>query len=276
MRRLMCLAILSVIAAMTALGVAAAKDFDALHSLNSPDYHYLQSEKLGRAFHVFVRLPAGYEETDKTYPTIYLLDGGVTFPLLASYYQYLSMAEEVPNMIVVGVSYGGRSFPEGNYRGTDFTAPAADHDFFGGAEAFQQMFESELLPLVEEKYQADATKRIIFGQSLGGQFALYTALTNPSLFWGHIASNPALHRNLHFFLDDKFQSQTRSTSKVFVSSGEFDDPVYRKPATQWMTHWNNVSDKPWPLKTMTLRGENHFSAAPAAFRQGLKWLFGEE
>jgi predicted alpha/beta superfamily hydrolase len=36
-------------------------------------------------------------------------------------------------------------------------------------------------------------------QGLGGQFVLYTALTRPDLFWGHIASNPALHRNLPFY-----------------------------------------------------------------------------
>ena len=61
------------------------------------------------------------------------------------------------------------------------------------------LFE-ELIPLIESAYPSDDQQRIIFGQSLGGQFVLYTALTDPALFHGHIASNPALHRNLDFFL----------------------------------------------------------------------------
>ena len=42
-----------------------------------------------------------------------------------------------------------------------------------------------------------------------------------------------------------------------------------------MEHWSAHDSKPWALRTMVIKGENHFSAAPSAFGQGMLWLFGE-
>lgn len=253
---------------------ARAEISDALPSLNEPKHHEFHSDILGRSLHILVRLPENYSATSKQYPTVYLLDGGITFPLFASYYRYLHLGKEVPDAIIIGISYGAESVEDGNYRGTDYTAPSSEREYFGGANTFQSVFETELLPLIEEKYRSDPDKRIIFGQSIGGQFVLYTALTKPSLFWGHIASNPALHRNLSFFLGFDFLIEQTSQSKVFVSSGANDDEVFRTPALKWFDHWSaETTVKPWALKTITLADETHFSAGPTAFRNGMKWLF---
>jgi len=173
---------------------------DYMQGLNNADHHVIQSQGLGRPFHIFVRLPEGYNEATEPYPVVYLLDGGHTFPMLASYYRYLSFADEVEDLIIVGISYGNDDWKKGNFRSTDFTAAAPEREHYGGAPDFQKFLEAELLPFIEGRYRARADRRIVFGQSLGGQFVLYTAQTKPALFWGHIASNPALHRNLDFFL----------------------------------------------------------------------------
>ncbi len=256
---------------------AGADDIGKLQGLNSPRYHLLDSETLGRPFHIFVRLPESYEEdAGVSYPVVYLLDGGVTFPMLAGYYRYLWFSEEVPDAILVGISYGADNFEDGNYRSTDFTAPSDERDYYGGAGKFQKIFEDELFPLIENEYRADPNRRIIFGQSLGGQFVLYTALTRPDLFWGHIASNPALHRNLAFFQNFDFTDAPATQSKVFASSGSLDDARFREPALSWFAHWSGERPKPWALKTVTLDGETHFSAAPSAFRRGMAWLFDDQ
>lgn len=256
------------------LSGAEASSWDKLQGLNQPQYHKLESDILDRPFHIFIRSPESYNDTDRRYPVIYLLDGGHTFPMLASYYRYLVFEEEIPEAIVVGVSYGVDATEDGNLRGTDFTAPAPDREPYGGAERFQQVLAEELAPYIETHYRADPARRIIFGQSLGGQFVLYTALSRPDLFWGHIASNPALHRNLPFFLDFEF-SGLPTASRLFVSSGSLDEARFREPLGEWVAHWRNAENKPWTLKTVTLEGESHFSAAPAAFRSGLLWLFSE-
>jgi len=249
-----------------------AADLDYLQGLNQPDYHRLHANALERDFHIYVRVPEQYDQKPDHYPVVYLLDGGQTFPMLGSFYRYLSFAGDVPDLIIVGIAYGTDDWKQGNLRSTDFTAKSTERAHYGGAPFFQQFLAQQLLPFVEEKYRTDNSRRIIFGQSLGGQFVLYSALTKPDLFWGHIASNPALHRNLPFFLE-AHHAVAHVGSKVFVSSGSNDDPRFRDPALKWMDHWASQKDKPWQLATMTLEGENHFSAAPTAFRRGLTWLF---
>ncbi len=253
---------------------ALSSDFKFLQGLNNPDMFQIAAPELGRSFNIYVRLPTGYNESKSLFPTMYLLDGGHIFPMLSTYYQYLAFGEEAPDMIIVGISYGADAFDDGNYRGTDFTAKAESRAHYGGASMFQTFLKDQLLPHIEKKYRSDPAKRMIFGQSIGGQFVLYTAQTRPSLFWGHIASNPALHRNLEFFLQN-LSPKTKTDSLLFVSSGTEDDERFRVPAVRWMEHWKQAPDKPWRLKTIDLPGHSHFSAAPAAFRAGLKWFFSD-
>lgn len=247
-----------------------------LPSIKNSQYFKHLSPSLKRAYHIYVRLPESFDESSsQKYPTIYLLDGGITFPLLASYYQYLRFAEDLPEMIIVGISYGSNDFKNGNYRGTDFTAPAKSRSHYGGAAAFQKMLTSELLPLVEGHYPSDANKRILFGQSLGGQFVLFDALSQQQHFWSYIASNPALHRNLEFFLssDISFKKGENSEVKVFVSRAENDDETFKIPADKWVKHWRSQKNKHFILKETWIKNHNHFSIAPDSFRNGLIWIF---
>ena len=139
----------------------------------------------------------------------------------------------------------------------------------------QKFLKSKLLPLIEDNYPSNSKRRIVFGQSIAGQFPIFTALSDPSLFWGHIASNPAMHRNLPFFLQHHSPSSSQG-AKLFVSSASNDDPLFREPALEWMSYWEAETSKPFQLKTVTLQGHSHFSAPPAAFRAGLAWLFSDE
>ena len=252
---------------------AIGQDISHLQGLGDTRYYRLQSELLQRDFHIYIRLPESYETSQhKKYPTAFLLDGGVTYPMLSGYYRYLSMAEEIPEMILVGISYGADNFQEGNMRSTDFTASSPEREHYGGASDFLRVLATELIPHIETSYRSDPEHRIIFGQSLGGQFVLFAALKS-SLFWGHIASNPALHRNLAFFLPENQSNAESSGQKLFVSSGSDDDERFRKPALAWMKAWSKKETVPWQLTTKTLDDQTHMSAAPTAFRDGVKWLF---
>jgi predicted alpha/beta superfamily hydrolase len=270
------LSLLLIIMVLPSQVIAETNTLDAnlLQSLGDVEYHELKSAQLGRSFHIFVDLPEGYRNSGKSYPTIYLLDGGNTFPLLAAHHHYLRFGDESPEAILVGISYGADTFEEGNLRSTDYTAPSEERDFWGGAAVFQTLLQDELLPMIEAAYRSDPARRVIFGQSLGGQFVLYNALSKPELFFGHIASNPALHRNLPFFLKWHGEKDfTEPLSRVFVSSGQYDDPRFREPALEWKAFWQAVTPGPWTLETRTLAGQTHLSATPEAFRQGVEWIF---
>lgn len=270
--------VVGLLALMLSPSLLAASDMQFLQGLGDTRYQRIESDITGRPYHIYVMMPDGYKESpEQAYPTIYLLDGGGLFPMMAAYSRYLTFAEEMPDSIIVGISYGSVTVSGGNYRSTDYTAPSTEREYWGGAGEFQQFLDRELLPMIESTYRSRPDRRIVFGQSLGGQFVLYTALTRPGLFWGHIASNPALHRNLPFFLEAKATaSEADAPSRLFVGSGTNDVPMFREPAVQWIEHWNARDDHPWTLKTVDLEGHSHMSTPPASFRQGLMWLFEGE
>lgn len=275
MRKLAAYALILLLAGSTA---NAAVDTQFLQGMGDTRYHHMDSEIVGRGYHIYVMLPDGYNpSSDEAYPTIYLLDGGALFPLLSAYYRYLNFGGEIPKAIIVGIAYGNDNFGEGNYRSTDYTAPSAERAYWGGAEKFQQFLSDAVMPLIENTYHSRADRRVIFGQSIGGQFVLYTALTKPNLFWGHVASNPAIHRNLPFYLQKHAEPEPgRERSRLFVGDGTLNDSRYRNPSQKWIEHWTDRGDKPWTLNTMDLDGHSHMSAPPASFRQGMNWIFSND
>lgn len=253
-------------------------DPSKMQGLGDTRYHLFESETLGHALHIYVRIPpSSAQNPGRQYPTVYLLDGGINFPLLSSYYHYLQIGEEVPEMIIVGISYGSDSFEGGNFRSSDFTAPSQEREWWGKAPVFQAVLEQELIPMIEAIYASKPAQRIIFGQSLAGQYVLYSALTRPDMFWGHIASNPALHRNLDFFLGWKGPADMpRESTRLFVTEAEHNDQRFKTPAMEWIEYWS-VPDrkKPFLLEVRELPGQSHLSAVTESFRLGLRWLLGE-
>lgn len=257
--------------AVAQLSIGEAQAIDGLHGLGDVHHHAIESRETEHRYDILVGLPGDYDEESR-YPVVYILDGGSLFPMLRTYQRYLRFGEETPDVIMVGISYGTDDWQQGNNRSHDFTAPSDEREFWGGAADFLAFLDRELIPAVEDRYAADPARRILFGQSLGGQFVLFAAQSRPGVFWGHIASNPALHRNLGFFLGHRPEQASR-VPRIFVASGSDDDPVFREPALQWMERWSGRGDLPWDLQTVILDGHSHFSAPPAAYRAGMRWLF---
>ena len=165
------------------------------------DYFKHDSVAVGRAFHIYVAYPEDYAKNPEArYPVVYLLDGDSLFPIHATYHWFLHFDEGVPRAIVVGIAYGSFD-PSVNKRGYDFSAPAADASSEqGGAPAFHRFLKNELIPEIDRRYRTDPDRRVLFGQSRGGYMVLYSAFTDPDLFWGRIASNPSFNpgRSLFF------------------------------------------------------------------------------
>jgi predicted alpha/beta superfamily hydrolase len=259
--------------ALAPLVSAETLSVEGMHGLDATQYHSFESESLDKRYHVLVGLPDGYDASaDEEYATVYVLDGGVHYPLLKAYSRYLAIADDFPDLILVGISYGTNDWENGNDRSIDYTAPTDEREHWGGAADFQGFLREELIPFIEREYRSDAARRIIFGQSLGGQFVLYTAQTEPGLFWGHIASNAALHRNLALFLEMRPENP-RHESYLFIGDATGDAARFYEPRQEWIRHWTAQSELPWHLHVERLEDHDHFSAVPAAFRQGIRWLF---
>ncbi|WP_245785583.1 alpha/beta hydrolase [Alkalimonas amylolytica] len=237
------------------------------------DYFKLHSETVGRAFHIYIRLPEGYDSNaDTQYPVVYLLDGDSLFPILAANHLFLTYDDQLPEAIVVGIAYGGFA-PEINKRHLDFTPGAADGVAGEGAAAlFVQFLKHDLLPEVESRYRADASRRVLFGQSRGGTMVLYSAFTEPDLFWGRIASNPAFRPGSEFFYTTP-ASASRNDLHLMVTSGTADRPQLVADARAWFAHWQSLDKLPWQLELKVIEGGTHAADSPASYRSGLRWLF---
>jgi uncharacterized protein len=240
------------------------------------DYFRLDSVVLKRSLHIHVRYPEGYNPGRLTpYPVIYVLDGDSLFPILAANHLFLNLDEGVPDAVVVGIAYG--SF-EGsiNKRGRDYSAPGADATANqGGAPRFQTMLKSELFPRVERQYHVDANRRILFGQSRSAHFVLYSAFTEPDLFWGRIASTAPLQPGRAVFFANPATAMRKDLGLV-VTSSERDIGAIRNGALEWFAKWEGRTELPWALKTATLPGATHSADSVNSYRLGMVWLFGRE
>lgn len=240
------------------------------------DYFEIDSKTVGRKFHIYTRLPEGYErDTTERYPVVYLLDGDSLFPLLSPTHLFLTYDEQLPEAIIVGISYGG--FDQSiNKRHIDFSAPAPDAPpGEDGAPQFLSFLRNELIPAVEGRYRINSDKRVLLGQSRGGYFVLWSALEAPDLFWGRIASNPSLTPGRDRFFGAAAH-HGRNDLGVVVASGSRDTEQRRINAKEWAEAWTRRQDAPWQVKYLPIQDGTHAASIGEVYRQSMLWLFKDE
>ncbi|MBX9574184.1 MAG: esterase family protein [Caulobacteraceae bacterium] len=238
------------------------------------DYFRTESQEVGRPFHIYVRLPDGYDPARAAaYPTVYLTDGDSLFPILAANHLFLTYDDDLPEAIVVGIAYGGFD-PATNRRKVDFQTPgdgvAPDA---AGAPAFQSFLKRELIPEIERRFHADPSRRVLFGQSRGGAFVLWSAVNEPDLFWGRIASNPSITPGVESLMGAAAPA-VRDDLGVVLVSGTRDWPDLQAEAELWGSAWEARADRPWRLHRARVEGGTHAANAGDAYRIGMNWLFG--
>jgi predicted alpha/beta superfamily hydrolase len=153
--------------------------------------HTLSSKSLAQERVVNVYLPADYAASGKTYPVVYLIDGGLDQDFLhitgASALGALwARSQEV---IVVGVATKDRR--------RELTGPTSDTALLkefptaGGSAAFRAFIRDEVMPMVANTYRISGQTGVI-GESLAGLFIVETFLTEPDLFDHYAAISPSL------------------------------------------------------------------------------------
>lgn len=155
------------------------------------ELRHLNSAITGQDYEIRVRLPEQYDESEETYPVLYLLDGDHIFAMATDIVQYLIYGNHIPDLIIVSPAYGDKSSPEyggSNMRARDlrpFLTPGSDTP--PGAAQYLQFFELELLPFAAGQYRIDPSNKTLAGWSWGALFVLYTLFEKPGLFQRLIA-----------------------------------------------------------------------------------------
>lgn len=259
-------------AATNASPSRATAPLDHLPALDG-DYFALRSTEARHLYHIYVRLPEGYQaEPKRRYPVVYVLDGDSLFPILAATHLFLTIDDKIPEAIVVGIAYGSFDKPT-NRRHIDFMPPASGvPPEESGTVAFQRFLKNELLPAVEGRYRADPGRRVLFGQSRAGAMILYSAFTEPDLFWAHVASNPSWQPGREIFFGPP-PSAGRKDLRLVVASGTDEIPDRRRLALEWFGMWRQRPDAPWAVKRIDIAGGTHSANSADAYRGAMRWLF---
>lgn len=166
----------------------AAKTFD------------IHSRRTGESYRVLVRPPAG-PPPPQGYPTLWMLDGQASFPLVFSQ-PANGLFSAPPNNsgsgLIVAVGFPGDAPFNAAARSRNYT-PLPDREpgdlvstVFGGADDFLYFLAEELRPALAAHYPLDAARHTLFGFSYGGLFTVHTALNCPSYFQHYWAASPSL------------------------------------------------------------------------------------
>lgn len=239
---------------------------DRLAALEGDRFQLQSRHGLGR-YNVFIRYPESYaKQTETRYPTVYLLDGDATFPYLAPHHLFLTYDDKLPEAIVVGIAYGSFA-PPVNRR---------DRDFGAGVVGFQSFLKKELIPAVEQRTRSDPARRILVGQSRGGAFVLFSALSDPDLFWGRIASNPSFGANRDYLIRTEPPNPARRDLKVAIISGTRNNPDGIAGARQWVDAQTRSAHSAWSLRAIQIENGTHAADLPIAYRRAMRWLFDLE
>ena len=253
-----------------------------LHAQTSNEYqnYYpfkIYSEHVEDTFHILISLPAEYNNTNRNYPVIYLLDADRSFGMVRDILRWLEFAGEMPPVILIGIAYSEDWWQK---RSRDYT-PYPDElntwgewPLAGGAPNYTSFLEDEL----EEKlntFRIDKTDKAIIGHSLGGLFCLHVMFTNPDLFDKYLIISPAVIWNNYAVLEDTQKlMRNKNQIKVFTAIGNLEDQ--KKLLLPWnrlneMVAQTNFQNMVW--ETRLYENQTHISVMPVAMTDGLKFLF---
>lgn len=266
MRRLTALALALTLAGCTAPIVLPLAGPSRLAALEGDRFRLVSRDGLG-SYNIFIRYPENYaKRRGERFPTVYLLDGDAAFPYLAPHHLFLTYDDKLPEAIVVGIAYGSFA-PPVNRR---------DRDFGEGVVGFQDFLKNELIPAVERRTRSDPARRILVGQSRGGTFALYSALSDPALFWGRIASNPSFGTNREYLMRAEPPETANKDLKVAIVSGTRNHPEGIAAAKEWVAAQTRSPHGAWSLRAIQIEGGTHAADLPEAYRRAMNWLFDKE
>lgn len=229
----------------------------------------------GQEYLLQVSLPSGYANSNKKYPVVYLMDSQWDFPLLAALYGEQYYDGFIPEVIIVGVTWGGEHPNSDSLRARDYT-PTNEKRLpqSGGADKFLDVIQQEVFPLVESNYRVDANDKTLVGCSLGGLFTMYTLFTHSSMFNRYVAASPAFtwgDKVLYKYEEQYHANTSNPTAKLFMCVGgvEFSVPDFEK-LTSFL---NNRRYSNLQIESKVLENTGHSGTKGIGYEKGLQFVF---
>lgn len=230
----------------------------------------LQSTANGASYDIRVGLPANYNPSGEKYAIIYVLDGKEIFGFIANRCQEIADQYGLKNVLVVSIGYG-------KDRSIDYT-PTKVSSVTGGGPQFLNFIETQLIPKMEQDYQADTTRasRVILGHSYGGLFGAYAFSVNNKVFGNYIMLSPSLWFDNYVPL--QMEKDNRANNKinkqlVFMGIGQNEerDRMLAPFETFYQTLRDNYSNI--KLKKNIEKNTSHMDSRNPNIIKGLDYYF---
>jgi predicted alpha/beta superfamily hydrolase len=241
-------------------------------SLPDTERRSLTSAKIGQKYDLLISLPPRYADSREAYPVLYVLDGW-HFPLMAFIQDNNESSGRMRPVIMVNVSQGmGPEVKE--RRARDFTPTRSDHEpASGGAAAFLDFLEHEIIPFVDRTYRTQPGDRGLLGHSYGGLFAIYCLEQRPALFQRIVAASPSLGWDDRVLLT---AARTRLRSlpshvRLDLSAGTEGDNTEDTAAFAKLL--DQLKPAGLEYRFTVYPAENHNSVRLVSFPAGLYWVY---
>ncbi|MFH4968049.1 alpha/beta hydrolase-fold protein [Gaetbulibacter sp. M240] len=266
--------------------------------INQQTAHTLSSEINETTYYLNVSLPQHYKAGDSIqYPVLYVLDGGMCFPVAHAARTSMDFYRGLEDLIIVGIQYDWeRSFkPWFTKRWRDLTP---DQDSLiddnpdvrgildmptgtltsGGASVFLQVLKNEIIPFIEKHYKT-TSDRGISGHSFGGLFTTYCLFTAPDLFNKYGINSPSFwwHNKMMFDIEKAFSKEHNIlNAEIFMSVGSLEGPSMTPLILEFEEILRSRGYEGLDLTTRVFEDETHTSVLPAMMSSTIKTLYGKK
>lgn len=238
----------------------------------------MTAEGTGRSYRIFLARPT-LPAPEAGYPVLYFLDGNATFQTAA---EAMRLQTRLPKgfepAAVVAIGYETDQPFDTTRRYYDYTTPAdpavlpkrgngEPFPDLGGADAFLDFIEGELMPEIGRRLPADASRATLVGHSLGGFFTLHAFLSRPTLFATWVAGSPSVWWNqeelfprARAFVTDA-PDLTGRTLFIGVGADELPDMVHG--AGRMADILAPLTERGLALSHQAFAGEEHITVLPS-------------
>lgn len=238
----------------------------------------IQQTGTGKRYDLYIKVPEDYaKDTNKRYPVIYYTDALWHVELLSSAMSYM-----LENSILVGISWQTNNDPAlvnevgqhvsryRDYNYVESSNPETQAKYqMGKAKQHLQFIRNDVFSYVEEHYRTQPDTRTYFGYSLGGEFGLYTLLTEPNVFRNYIVGSPSVRDSKE--LEEAASSEVKQlNANLFITHGSLEDKL-GKGVKSVIRYLSSRNDPTLAVTHEVIEG-THQSAFPMTGIKGIEWL----
>ena len=222
------------------------------------------SDNLKEHREFFVRLPEGYQETERNYPVIYLLDANnETLTYMKNLYfhsvtqiERLMQQGDIPESIIIGIPFKSSQW---------FSNTVSN------STPFRNYLNKELSSYIDDNYRT-SNNNILIGQSYSALFVISTLPYSSDTFNSYIAIEPVLASGaLESSLEHYKDIQVKKSDLQIIMGGT----VFLEPAKTLNKQIANSSGKTVNVSLEVYPKESHGSVYYPALNSGLRKHFDD-